>query len=531
MVPLLDARPNGSPGFVPQVLIIGAGSRGNAYAKAIDESGLGVVAAVAEPVEYKRRLLGSRYIWKGNTESGPGQEYVDWRDFLEAETARRNASDSTNGSKRSRIDAVFVCVLDEQHVEVVTALAPLGLHVMCEKPLATTLKDCLRMYSALLPPPGHPTSTIFGIGHVLRYSPHNMLLRQLVLEDEVVGDVMSVEHTEPVGWWHFSHSYVRGNWRKESTTAPSLLTKSCHDIDWILWMMCSPPKKAPSRGPHLPTFLSSTGSLTQFRKARKPKAAGGATNCLSCPIESTCLYSAPKIYYENQLAVKELEWPVNIVNPEIETCYTSKGPEAAKALLMKSLAEDYDESLSESNRLSRNWFGRCVWESDNDVCDDQFVTITWDNQVVDVEEPQIMNAKTATFHMIAGTEKQCERRGRIYGDKGEIEYDGTTIRVYDFASDSGKEYQPKREKGGHGGGDGGLVRQFLQAVIATETKDMTASEAQIQYLGCTLEECIRSHALVFAAEEARKEKKIVDWQPWWAEKIEAALSVDFPALV
>jgi predicted dehydrogenase len=53
---------------------------------------------------------------------------------------------------------------------------------------------------------------VFSIGHVLRYSPHNMLLRKLVVQDGVIGEVLSVVHTEPVGWWHFTHSYVRGNW-------------------------------------------------------------------------------------------------------------------------------------------------------------------------------------------------------------------------------------------------------------------------------------------------------------------------------
>jgi predicted dehydrogenase len=51
--------------------------------------------------------------------------------------------------------------------------------------------------------------TVFGICHVLRYSPHNMMLRHLVLDQGVIGDVLSIEHVEPVGWWHFSHSYVR----------------------------------------------------------------------------------------------------------------------------------------------------------------------------------------------------------------------------------------------------------------------------------------------------------------------------------
>ena len=105
---------------------------------------------------------------------------------------------------------MFVCTLDQMHAEIITGLAPLKLHIMSEKPLATTLNDCVDIYSSRLPKDSaSPPTSLFAIGHVLRYSPHNMLLRRLLLEDEVIGDVTSVEHTEPVGWWHFSHSYVR----------------------------------------------------------------------------------------------------------------------------------------------------------------------------------------------------------------------------------------------------------------------------------------------------------------------------------
>lgn len=287
-------------------------------------------------------------------------------------------------------------------------------------------------------------------------------------------------------------------------------------------MLCSPSRKSP-HATHIPSSLSSTGSLTQFRRNRKPKAAGSSTNCVSCPIQTECLYSAPKIYYDSQLAKGNVKWPVNVVNPEIESCYTKQGPEAAKSLLFSSLTEDFDPHTPLEKRLSRPWFGRCVWESDNDVCDDQFVTITWNDQQIDDDPSKMLNAKTATFHMIAGTEKQCERRGRIYGHKGEIEYDGTTIRVFDFATGSTKVYNPPRAKGGHGGGDGGLVRQFLQAVIAAETKTMTTAAAQVHHLGCTLEEIIRSHAMVFAAEEARKERKVVDWPSWWSQNVHRAV--------
>lgn len=286
-------------------------------------------------------------------------------------------------------------------------------------------------------------------------------------------------------------------------------------------MMCSPPRNS-DRAHHLPAFLSSTGALNHFRKARKPKAAGSATNCLSCPINDTCIYSAPRIYVEKQLAKGIVKWPIKIIKPEIETCYQDEGPAAAHELLMTSLAEDYSDSQTLEQRLGRSWYGRCVFEADNDVCDDQFVTITWDDQPDGIDSSRMLNAKTATFHMIAGTEKICERRGRIYGDKGEIEYDGTTINVYDFATESTKTFRPPSEGSGHGGGDRGLVTQFLRAVIAADTQAMTAEEAQVEYLGCTLEEVVRSHAMVFAAEEARRERRVVDWSPWWSAQVKAA---------
>ena len=109
------------------------------------------------------------------------------------------------------VNAVFVCVLDELHEEVICGIPDMGVHISCEKPMSTRLDSCMRMYRALKAPNGESNAkeTIFGICHVLRYSPHNMLLRHLVLEKDVIGDVLSIEHVEPVGWWHFSHSYVR----------------------------------------------------------------------------------------------------------------------------------------------------------------------------------------------------------------------------------------------------------------------------------------------------------------------------------
>jgi predicted dehydrogenase len=191
----------------PRILIIGAGSRGNAYAKAVGRSTNGIVVAVAEPIEYKRQRLGEAYIW-GKKKPRLGQSFAGWKEFLRYEKNMREA-EAEGGGRVPPVDAVFICTLDEQHVEVIVGLAELNLHVMCEKPLATTLADCVKIYKVLEPKDGGKQKKIFSIGHVLRYSPHNMLLRKLLLEDKVVGEVLSVNHTEPVGWWHFTHSYVR----------------------------------------------------------------------------------------------------------------------------------------------------------------------------------------------------------------------------------------------------------------------------------------------------------------------------------
>lgn len=524
---------NDPPGVIQErgplsFLIIGAGSRGNAYATAISENPTinGYVGAIAEPIASKRHSFWRKYI-SGRTEPRPGDVFETWQQFLDYELDRRNR-EQKGESVLEGVDGVFVCVLDEMHAEIITTLAPLHLHIMSEKPLATTLQDCLRIYRSLKPPRDEQDRAIFSIGHVLRYSPHNMLLRKLLLEDEVIGDILSIEHTEPVGYWHFSHSYVRGNWRKESM-GPSLLTKSCHDIDLLLWLLCSPLASL-NNPPHLPSSVSSSGSLLYFKRSRKPALAGNATNCLSCAVEPECLYSAKRIYMQDHLAKGIAGWPVNIVAPEIEDLMGQGEKGTAMKMLEGKLARDYDASTPQSEIDGQRWFGRCVWEADNSVCDDQIVTMTWEEAPLPPTGSGGMESrikgrgtKNATFHMVASTEKQCERRGRIYGTKGEIEYDSKTIRVYNFASKQAQTHRPYQPGGGHGGGDTGLVQQFVKACEAVCNQEMDVAEAQRVHIGCTLDDVIRSHAMVFAAEEARRERTVVNWAQWWAANIEETM--------
>ena len=217
-----------------------------------------------------------------------------------------------------------------------------------------------------------------------------------------------------------------------------------------------------------------------------------------------------------------LDWPVNIVCPDIEDIYRTSGPEGADRALLSELGRDYTKANTSENENEsegrKPHYGRCVYESDNSVCDDQTVTITWD-----ADDNSNRGPKTALFHMIAPTEKQCQRRGIVYGTTGEITYDSRRITIYTFDTQTTTTIEvprrPPEEEKAHGGGDYGLARGFVSAVEAVVNEGMGVGEAQSRFVGCTLEEAVRSHAVVFAAEEARREEKVVRWKEWWEGKL------------
>lgn len=90
------------PDNSPRILIIGAGSRGRAYARSIVTATNGTVVGVAEPDEYKRRRLVQ--------ECNISDELVftSWTELV----------GENRGLVMSRVDGVCVCTLDETHEEV-----------------------------------------------------------------------------------------------------------------------------------------------------------------------------------------------------------------------------------------------------------------------------------------------------------------------------------------------------------------------------------------------------------------------------
>jgi len=234
-----------------RILIVGAGDRGATYARwVVGQPQRAQVVGIAEPVEARRTRLAE--------ELGVPAEnlFGDWREAV---------------ARERFADAAVVATLDDGHVEPALALAGQGYHLLLEKPMAPNEADCERIVAGV-----KRAGVLLAVGHVLLYTPFTRRLRALV-DAGTIGDLVSLDRLEPVGWWHYAHSYVRGNWRSERSSSFLLLTKACHDLDWIRHVM----------GERCES-VASFGSLRHFRKENKPAEAAGAVHCLECRFEPRC---------------------------------------------------------------------------------------------------------------------------------------------------------------------------------------------------------------------------------------------------
>ncbi len=122
------------------------------------------------------------------------------------------------------------------------ASAELGLVVLLEKPAAVTPDDLDELAAA-----ARRLDARIGVGHVLRFTPFWQTVYEVV-SSGTIGRLVTMAIEENIGYWHFAHSYVRGNWRRADLASPMVLAKTCHDLDLIRWLAGGPPKTVSSVG-------------------------------------------------------------------------------------------------------------------------------------------------------------------------------------------------------------------------------------------------------------------------------------------
>ncbi len=355
-----------------------------------------------------------------------GAQFADWRELAAGPRVA---------------DAVILALQDRYHLEAIEAFAAAGYDILCEKPLAGTEAACAAAVAA-----ADAAGVFLGVCHVLRYTPTTRQIMALI-DSGAIGDVVAVHHLEPVGFYHFAHSFVRGAWRRADESGPMLLTKACHDLDWLSLVVGRPV-----------TRVASFGSLTVFGPSHRP--AGASDRCLTCPVEPECPYSAPRLYHAGLHEGAVVEYFTRIVAP----AYT---------------AEAVDEALRTGP------YGRCVYDCDNDVADHQVVSVEYEGGV------------TASFTVTAFSPME-QRRTTISGTAGQLSTDGNTVEHYDFLSQRVDRHDVSGE-GGHGGGDVAMTAAFLEALRLGEPARFPSQGAA----------SLATHRIVFAAERARTTGTVV----------------------
>lgn len=409
-----------------KVILIGAGNRGTTYARhAYDACPELEIVAVADPNPVRRNHIKEKFSLSDSA------CFESWENIL---------------AMPKFADAAIIATQDQMHFEPAMKAIELGYHLLLEKPAAPTPAECYKIADA-----ANKKGVSVIICHVLRFTPFFTTLKRIIDEGKI-GKVMSINHYEGVGHIHYSHSFTRGNWHKESDSSPMLLAKSCHDIDILQWLVG---EKC--------TRVHSFGTLSHFCAANKPE--GAPEYCyMGCPAAESCPYNAEKIY-----ACEKSHYISRAADSESPT------------------ADDVRRVLTETN------YGRCVYQCDNDVVDHQIVNLEYEG------------GATVSFTMCAFNEGG--RRIHIMGTKGEVyaTMKDKTITLYEF--ETGKKTDVpildaitnQEITGGHGGGDRGIMRALTEFLSGT-------------YKGNALTDIstsVANHLTVFAAEQARREGRVV----------------------
>lgn len=419
-------------------VLIGAGARGKIYTQyALDHPEELEIVAVAEPNPEKRNRIGER------CKIPEERRFSHWEELL---------------AEKKMADAAIICTLDEMHFEPSCQAMDKGYHILLEKPMSNCLEECIELVKK-----AEETERILSVCHVLRYTPFYQKIKEIIMEG-LLGEITGIDQIENVGYWHYAHSFVRGNWRNSKESSPIILAKCCHDLDIIRWLAGDSCTK-----------ISSFGRLKHFVKENAPQEV--PSFCLDgCPIDKECPYHVSKLYLTDNIG-----WPTDMISSDLSF-------------------EGREKSLKRGN------YGRCVYACDNDVMETQIVQMEFQNGVL------------ASFLMSAFT-TDMTRQIKVMGTKGQLtgDMDKNEIFVQYFGTGErvkiNLEVRKDGNQYGHAGGDFGILYDFVRLLQDGERHRECLSSGK---------NSLESHLMCFAAEEARIENKIIEIESFYERKQNAS---------
>ena len=190
------------------ILIIGTGQRANGYIKNILSMKLDNIHFYIHDIDEKR----SRFFKKKLDERTKTESFII-----------KNIRDITTS-----IDLVFICTPDNTHYKIFKLISTLCKNIVLEKPMCLTLNEC----NNIIKLKNENNLNIF-IPFVLRYSNFFKKIKELI---NTIGEITHFYYKTSLDFKHTA-SYYRRWHRKRENSGGLLLTKGCHDIDMIHFLL------------------------------------------------------------------------------------------------------------------------------------------------------------------------------------------------------------------------------------------------------------------------------------------------------
>ena len=179
--------------------------------------------------------------------------------LLGVETSYRSADDLIAAPD---VDVVVITTPDHTHTEIALSAMEAGKHIICEKPVATTVADANRLLEA-----SRSFDKSFLVGFVLRYAPFFAGMHSAIDEGRIGKPHFAAAVDNRAGGGYFR------SWHRLRRFSGGLLNhKSGHTLDIINWMLGQ-----------RPVAVSATGGIAHYG----PRDWAGQ-HCRDCAVAEIC---------------------------------------------------------------------------------------------------------------------------------------------------------------------------------------------------------------------------------------------------
>ncbi len=131
-----------------------------------------------------------------------------------------------------KVDFVIISTPPQIHKEISIECINANLPILCEKPLANTLKECESIIKSI-----KINNRVFAVCHTFRFFPNRIHIRKMINAEYFGNKIyIDIQQGDPSGWQTVS-GYT---FRKEFVPGGVLLNEGIHSLDFLLWCFGKP---------------------------------------------------------------------------------------------------------------------------------------------------------------------------------------------------------------------------------------------------------------------------------------------------